>query len=329
MLPIASVGEVDKQRRHQLADTLVAGLRRGGLTIVPPGDVYRAYPDSIEACDSLACYAEVTRATQTTHTVRAEITVDGEGYRFALEAYDVEHERIAATAARACPGCSSADATQLLADLGEELARGVTKSAPGSSGTAILRIDSEPAGATVILDDAEVGTTPLQLEVGAGSHRVRVLEDGYQAKSHELVLAEGEREEYSVHLVALASERRSSLRGRASRRDRPRKPIPAWPGGLLLGTGLGAVAAGVVLIVLDERPIRSRCTGDDVDRFGNCRYRHDTLPLGVGLAAGGAALAVVGVTLLAVSRHRARRPRAARLAPARLAPAPQGLAIRF
>jgi hypothetical protein len=57
------------------------------------------------------------------------------------------------------------------------------------SGLGFLRVSSAPTGATVFLDDVEVGTTTLQLEdIAAGPHRVRVEKPLYKPWQGEQVV---------------------------------------------------------------------------------------------------------------------------------------------
>ncbi|MBL4683337.1 MAG: hypothetical protein JKY37_02015 [Nannocystaceae bacterium] len=71
-----------------------------------------------------------------------------------------------------------------------------------------------------------------------------------------------------------------------------------------LGVGIGALAGGVALLVLNERPVTSKCDGDQVDPQGDCELRYNTLGGGAGLAIGGAVGIGVGVGLLLLRRSR-------------------------
>lgn len=92
-------------------------------------------------------------------------------------------------------------------------------------------------------------------------------------------------------------------------RDRPhlRRFTPA-----ALALGAAGIIAGTSLVAIDERPIRSRCTGENVNPLGICKYRHDTLAGGAVLLASGVAMAITGVVLAVVLRKAKRRPRSAR-----------------
>src|SRR6185295_13970482 len=67
-------------------------------------------------------------------------------------------------------------------------------------------IESEPAGADVYLDDQFRGQTPVQLKsMQAGSHRVRITKEGYEALVQELRLSRGETASLDVRLNELTA----------------------------------------------------------------------------------------------------------------------------
>jgi hypothetical protein len=91
--------------------------------------------------------------------------------------------------------------------------------------------------------------------------------------------------------------------------------VAGWTG---LAGGLAALAAGIPLIIIDEREIAADC---NADVEGNCQWRYDTLGGGIALTAVGGALAITGITLLAIDKRRRASPTAW------LQPFPSGLAI--
>ncbi len=64
--------------------------------------------------------------------------------------------------------------------------------APATPVTGILRVSTVPAGATLILDDRRLGTTPVQLDVTVGRHTLRVEQDGYAPVSRDIEIAAGQ-----------------------------------------------------------------------------------------------------------------------------------------
>ena len=74
--------------------------------------------------------------------------------------------------------------------------------ATGGGKTATLSITSEPTGAVVYLDDAEIGSTPVEVETGAGGYRIRIEAEGYETVERGIAIAAGERQELSWTLTA-------------------------------------------------------------------------------------------------------------------------------
>ncbi len=103
------------------------------------------------------------------------------------------------------------------------------------------------------------------------------------------------------------------------------KPTRSLVVGGVVTTVLGAagLAAGIALAVRDEAPIRSRCSGSNVDAEGHCRYRYDTLAGGIGLGVTAAVALAGGLAMLGVARTRTHAPKIA------LRPSRGGLSIAF
>lgn len=150
-----------------------------------------------------------------------------------------------------------------------------------------VRVSTEPSGAVVQIDGRRRGRTPWVGEVPAGEHDVRVHARGYSPQVRTLQIVGGGIEEVE-HFELMA---------------RPTAARPAWPGWTTLGLGVALGLAGSALIAVHGKEWQGRCTGDDVDASGNCRYVWATRPLGIGLAAAGAAAFAGGVGLIVWSQR--------------------------
>jgi tetratricopeptide (TPR) repeat protein len=64
-----------------------------------------------------------------------------------------------------------------------------------------LRIESEPAGAAVQVDERDVGVTPIVIARPEGSYRLRLTLDGYDDYETNVRLAPGQQTDLDAHLV--------------------------------------------------------------------------------------------------------------------------------
>lgn len=171
---------------------------------------------------------------------------------------------------------------QFAVDLGNLCARlDASATTPGR-----VRVSAQPERAWVRIDGRRIGQTPWAGEVPIGEHRLQVRARGYGKQARTLHVFPGIEKHEHFELMVL-----------------PRKPRPAWPGWSSLGLGVAMGIAGTVLIAIDGRDWRGRCSGPDVDANGNCRFVYRTLPFGTALAALGAASVVSGVGLVVWAQH--------------------------
>lgn len=120
-------------------------------------------------------------------------------------------------------------------------------------------------------------------------------------------------------LLAMAEDRsrpapRAQLRPARSDRDPFRdegsrtRVDPMRPAGLaLLAAGSASAIGGAVLLGLDGNDVRRRCTADNVDADGDCRFVHETLVPGIAMVSGGILAVAGGITLVSIERRRRGR----------------------
>jgi hypothetical protein len=136
-----------------------------------------------------------------------------------------------------------------------------------------LAVSSDPSGLTVLLDNESIGVTPVEREVAAGTHTVVLMHRGQRVGERTLKIQADVTAEIKIPVV-LPPEDAQGGNGRS--------PLV---GGLVMGLGGAALAAGIVLYVTSEED-----TGEKL-------YYRDTKKLGLGVAAGGAVIAGLGVWL--------------------------------
>lgn len=293
VLPLVIEGSLDADARDDLMNRLRGGLERGEFTIAPQADVeLRAE----SPCDRMTCYGKLRSELGVSHLVRATVVVKNRDYEMSVELIDAESGNVIATNKDRCDICGLGEVGEQLASQGALLR---SKLDSLGAGPAILVLESRPSGALVTVDGELVGTTPLERPVIAGSHVVRVDLDGYIADEREMTFVAGVTETISVDLRRAAASSKMRKIGIAS-----------------LVTGVVGIAAGTVLLVLDDYGQNSpdpypewKCVDPSkVDEQGDCERLYNFSPAGGIVAAGGAALTTLGVVLLL--RH--RKPKASK-----------------
>lgn len=182
-----------------------------------------------------------------------------------------------------CELCSLVEVEeQLAADLGRVCAQLTsTTDAPGR-----LRVSVQPERAWLKIDGRRIGQAPWAGEVEIGEHRLEVGSRGYGTQARTLQIFSGVERHESFELMAVKSRAR-----------------PSWPGWASLGLGVALGIAGTALIAIDGKEWSGRCSGNDIDATGNCRFIYRTRPLGIALASIGAVSLTAGVGLMVWSQH--------------------------
>jgi hypothetical protein len=131
-----------------------------------------------------------------------------------------------------------------------------------------LALSSRPSGLTVILDNENIGVTPVEREVPAGFHTILLMSNGRKVGERTLKI----QPEMTAEIMLPATMPSD---------DRPSR---FWPG-FALAVGGAAVVAGAILYITSDT--------DDGTKF---EY-YDNRPVGIGVAAGGVALVALGTVL--------------------------------
>jgi hypothetical protein len=249
--------------------------------------------------------------------LRLHVSVDEDArdYVIRFELFDTSGKSVA-KAESSCDICAE---TEAAAQTGRELAAFLAANASAAAGTSV-RITSEPAGATVVIDGAEVGTTPYEAAIEPGQHSVALRHDGYDASSREFAATEGKTSEMHVDLVGRAPTKKPGRQPNETTRR------AAWIGGWAgIGVGVALLTTGIALLAIDGNDIKSDCAGANIDAFGNCKYRYETTGGGAAATVLGVAFAGAGTGLVVWARP---KKNGAHLK-AHLSPTRVGLSLRF
>ncbi len=307
VLPIASGVGLDERLARTLDERVADGLRRGQFTVIAADEVRARVPAGACAAE---CLRQIAGATGARYLVRTEVTVEGRDYNVRLVLLRADTGEPVVTSTELCEICGHEELADRVGDRASALRRklGLAVEPPPR-----LRVLTRPHGSEVRVDGVLVGVTPLDITAAAGDREVTVERPGYVAHRRRIRLAEGATETITAELGAVSVPVVAP----------PRRLAPI--GWAALVVGIAATGTGAGLIALDERPIRRDCSGENVDAFGHCKWRHNTLAGGVALAVTGVAAVAVGAALLVIARKRSKRS----AAQARLWPHASGLGVRF
>ncbi len=307
--PARTQGELAKPAREQLETRLREVVRKSELELL---EVSNELGRRAAACEDDRCRALQIAKAGANFLLVPEITLDDKDYRLSLTLYAANGAKTALLE-ETCSLCGLAEAADLLADLGARIGRKVDVATRASS----VAVRSDPLGAKIFVGNKLVGITPLELPLDPGIHMLRLELDGYIGLARKLEVVAGESSTLELGLQPAP----------------PKDPSKIFMGvgWAALALGVGTAAGGATLMILDQRPITSDCSGANLDPAGHCRWRYDTLEGGIGLAAGAAVLVATGVALLVVGqRKRAHPSNSSRTARAiRIEPSWSGLSLRF
>ncbi len=167
---------------------------------------------------------------------------------------------------RTCESCTK----DLMASMLDEVLGMVVSASAIERGR--LAVHSRPEGMTVLLDNENIGSTPLEREVPAGPHSIVLMRNGKKVGERSLKIHPEVTAEITIPVTILDEP------------AAPPQPSRVLPG-LAFGLGSAALVAGGTLFFTSET--------DD----GTQLYYRDTRLLGAGVAAGGLVLTGIGAWL--------------------------------
>ena len=316
--PFRVDGEMSDAAVKMVEEELRGGLDRAGVGVVAPDDVKAAF--EALPCENAGCIVKLAHATSATHVLEVSLASSGRDYTLDLVLKSGVDGSTLTRSRQDCEICGLKELGELVADQAAAL-----KPKLGTI-PAMLIVETNPPGALVKVDGRVVGVTPVVEPVQPGRHAVLVPKDGCLSKEREITFVQGGEESVTLTLQAVPVAEGPV--------DVAPKKYPGIPvGWTLFGVGLGAIAAGAPLLVIDGRPQKSRCTGENIDAEGNCRFVYTTQTPGAVLVAVGGAMAIAGGVLagltMAKKKKNGRAGKAGGKRRAEIVPFGLGVAGRF
>jgi len=286
-LPIEFDGKPGPTVRKRMQDELGKGLSRGDFDVVDVDRVAQEVPDGT-TCANAACYRRVAEAVGATHVVRTVVRIRSRDYEVKIDLIAADDGSVIASSSETCEICGLDEAASLISAKAAVVA---TQLASAGGEEPVLSVTSSPKGANVHIDGKPVGKTPFEDKLEPGKHLIRVSKRGHVTIEREITLAKGvrSRAEFPLERVAVSEPV-------IARSARPW----GWAG---LGAGIALLGGGIALLAIDDRPNQNRCSGDEKDADGDCKYLFNTQWGGSGLAIAGAIVGTLGVAILVTTRN--------------------------
>lgn len=253
----------DQELQPALSQQIDTWLRAHGHTVADalPADGVTSLMNCLLIDDQGCAQGVVAARSKTDVVVYGEARKSRTTSATVLQLYWISKDKEPVGMRRACEECNPG------------VMRSVVEEVLGLIGTfkrGRVAIHSKPEGLTVLVDNENVGITPIERELPVGQHQITLMHNGERA---------GEK---TVRVQPdLAAEIMIPVTLRVVTPDPEHHGSRVVPG-IALGIGGAAIVAGAVLYLTSE-----------VDDGSKPRYR-DTKPLGIGVAAGGAVLVGIG-----------------------------------
>lgn len=282
-----------EQRRALLAiETALLGLRLSPLS----RDVVFAVigePAPGECGDPSRCARELAARCEADYVLMVQVVREPGGPRVSLDLFDASLSEPAGHSQQSCRECTL-----------EALLKQVKESFPSFYNSVAARpraqieVRSEPSDVELRLDEQSLGRTPFRGVVFAGRRDLVLRQPDYEELRRSVQLKEGENAPLSYPLTLLPEPPPAPLIPLAPVIERPqpeRKGRPAWR----IALGLSSLGVGALLLGFGGSAAyfdRSCVSGDPA----NCPQLLDTRAPAIGLSVSGGALAIAGLTLLAL-----------------------------
>jgi PEGA domain len=264
----------ESSMQPQLAAQIENWLSQHGHTLVPsplPPEAISLLADCFVMDDKGCARTIIEQRAKSTTMVYARLeTKNGTSSSardVTLTVYWFNKGHDAVTQGKTCEHCTD----QSLRTTSDE----IMKKLLGGGDLGHVKLKSVPPGARITIDGQAIGVTPLDWDLPPGKHTIQMDKAGLQPQTKEIVIVSNKTELFGMKLTPPSEDDHDD--------QQPSRILPFS----LLGAGGALVAAGIVMIAIDQDPSH---------KLG-MTYR-DTAPAGVGLIAGGVVAGGIGAYLL-------------------------------
>ena len=310
VLPLVVDGKLPEVWRDAADQRLNKGLTRGAMSVVRLAS---------SACTEIDCAGDEARDNGASYGVWAKLSVESNqrDYAFVIKAVGAGTSNVIATVEGQCDLCGFEEAVEMVEAKAAALPPAIERL---SATNPVVAFTSTPDGVEISVDGDVVGTTPLEVPLSPGKHRVRGTKDGYEPQTIEVDAVEGVRKELGFSLVEIPDQPKRPAEPIDEPVERPRGLIVG--GAVLTSLGIAGAVAGATLLGLNGRSYKREC---EADSMGNCRQLYNTVVIGSIPTALGSAAFGAGVAMLVIGTRRARGSKKT----ARVLPAPGGVRVSF
>jgi uncharacterized protein YjeT (DUF2065 family) len=285
-------GELPENGRNFLSQHLIEGLAAADFQVFAGLVVTQLLKqgEALENCRAAPCYREIARQLGVEYLVTALVHVEQKDYEVTLELVSGRDGNSLGQSREKCELCGIKEAGQLM----DKQVLGLREFAAAAAATAPARyaIETRPAGLEVLIDGKRAGSTPLELDVPAGSHKLALNTDGRVQIERSLEVESGTNGVLSFDLAAPALPSGDSAAVALASHQRQLRYVGL--GSMAVGV-LSAVAGAIVLSLdgafvecPDGGKIQSKCSTKAI-------LRETSVESGILFAAGGSLLAAGGV----------------------------------
>lgn len=207
VLDLDALGGVSKDEALIITNRLRANLLKTGkyriLERAKMGEILKeqGFQES-GLCDTTACSVELGRLLAVNRILSGSVSKIGNTYTLSIRLLDVEKGTVIKEEFEDCPVCElDTVLTRMTASLAVKMAgqqgdvnlkgSGFSANMPALK-TGTLNLTSMPPGAEVFINGQQKGTTPLKLDLPAGSHKVMLGGSDFVAQTLDIDLRTGE-----------------------------------------------------------------------------------------------------------------------------------------